>query len=436
MYSRTPSQVARNDSTAPGATPLADYYDEKGEAPGVWVGSGLVGLDGLAEGDTVTAEQMTFLFGQGEHPLAAERVAAIGPHATEEELREAVLLGVPFRQPDTNTNLFRSELSRRYQIWNQEQGNRREAKIPDHVRAGLRTQLAVEWFTAIEHRAPNPRELTGFIARMSRPPATPVAGWDLTFSPVKSVSALWALADRPTAALIEAAHQAAVRDALRYIEAHVLKTRKGHAGVEQVDVTGLVAAAFTHRDTRAGDPDLHTHVAVANKVQAVVDGQWRAIDGRVMHTAITSASETYNTALEAHLTAALGVRFVDVPRTDGRRPVREIDGVDQRLIRLWSTRRKRSRTVPVNWPCPSSSTMAGRRRRPNGRSCTKSPPSKHARPSTNPGRATSSARSGRNRQSQLLARTASTPCCAMFWTTPLRLPQSSTPTGSSARPPR
>jgi conjugative relaxase-like TrwC/TraI family protein len=339
-YDYLTKQVARNDSAAPGVTPLADYYDEKGEAPGVWVGSGVVGLDGLAEGDTVTAEQMTFLFGQGEHPLAAERVAALGPHPTDEQLREAVLLGTPFRQPDTNTNIFRSELLRRYQNWNQEQGNRREAKVPDHVRADLRTHLAVEWFTAIEHRAPNTRELTGFIARMSRPPATPVAGWDLTFSPVKSVSALWALADRPTAALIEAAHQAAVRDALRYIEAHVLKTRKGHAGVEQVDVTGLVAAAFTHRDTRAGDPDLHTHVAVANKVRAVIDGQWRAIDGRVMHTAITSASETYNTALEAHLTASLGVRFVDIPRTDGRRPVREIDGVDPRLIRLWSTRRK------------------------------------------------------------------------------------------------
>jgi TrwC relaxase len=205
-YDYLTRQVARNDSTPPGTTPLADYYDEKGEAPGLWVGSGLLGLDGLAEGDTVTAEQMTFLFGQGEHPLAAERVAALGANATEEQLREAVLLGTPFRQPDTNTNLFRSELLRRYQIWNQEQGNRREAKIPDHVRAGLRTQLAVEWFTAIEHRTPNPRELTGFIARMSRPPATPVAGWDLTFSPVKSVSALWALADRRTAALIEAAH--------------------------------------------------------------------------------------------------------------------------------------------------------------------------------------------------------------------------------------
>ena len=338
-YEYLTRQVARNDAAVPSRTPLADYYDEQGEAPGVWVGSGLTGIDGLAEGDTVTAEQMAFLFGQGQHPLSAERLAALDADASDQERREAVRLGTPFRQPDTNITLFKSELSRRFAVWNDERGNRRTAKIPDEVRARLRTALAVEWFTAIEHRAPNQRELAGFIARMSRPPATPVAGWDLTFSPVKSVSALWALADRPTAALIEAAHHAAVRDALRFVESHVLKTRKGHAGIEQVDVVGLVAAAFTHRDNRAGDPDLHTHVAVANKVQAVTDGQWRAIDGRVMHTAITAASETYNTALEAHLTATLGVRFVDVPRSDGKRPVREIAGVDPRLIQIWSTRR-------------------------------------------------------------------------------------------------
>ena len=39
-YDYLTKQVARNDSTAPGVTPLADYYDEKGEAPGVWLGSG------------------------------------------------------------------------------------------------------------------------------------------------------------------------------------------------------------------------------------------------------------------------------------------------------------------------------------------------------------------------------------------------------------
>jgi TrwC relaxase len=142
-----------------------------------------------------------------------------------------------------------------------------------------------------------------------------VAGYDLTFSPVKSVSALWAVADLATAATIERAHRAAVWDGLRFIEQHALYTRTGAKGVRQVDVRGMAAAAFTHRDSRAGDPDLHTHVAVANKVQTL-DGRWLSVDGRLLFKATVTASETDNTALENHLRASLGVRFAARPNPD------------------------------------------------------------------------------------------------------------------------
>jgi conjugative relaxase-like TrwC/TraI family protein len=161
----------------------------------------------------------------------------------------------------------------------------------------------------------------------------------MTFSPVKSVSTLWAVADPPVAAAIEGAHQAAVKDALTFIEDHALFTRTGPQGIRQVNVRGLVATAFTHRDSRAGDPDLHTHVAVANKVQTL-DGRWLSIDGRVLFKANVAASEAYNTALEQHLRDTLGVRFAERPGTDpAKRPIREIVGVDPRLNQRWSTRR-------------------------------------------------------------------------------------------------
>jgi hypothetical protein len=109
--------------------------------------------------------------------------------------------------------------------------------------------------------------------------------------------------------------------------------------VRQVNVRGLVATAFTHRDSRAGDPDLHTHIAVANKVQTL-DGRWLSIDGRVLFKANVAASETYNTALEQHLRDSLGIRFAERPGSDpGKRPIREIVGVDPRLNQRWSTRR-------------------------------------------------------------------------------------------------
>ena len=200
--------------------------------------------------------------------------------------------------------------------------------------------MAREFFRAEHGRDPvDARELAGQIAKDSRPKATTVAGYDLTFSPVKSVSTLWAVADPEVSAAIERAHQAAVDDALSFIEQHALFTRTGPQGIRQVNVRGLVATAFTHRDSRAGDPDLHTHVAVANKVQTL-DGRWLSIDGRVLFKANVAASETYNTALEQHLRDTLGVRFAERPGTDpGKRPIREIVGVDPRLNERWSTRR-------------------------------------------------------------------------------------------------
>jgi conjugative relaxase-like TrwC/TraI family protein len=140
-------------------------------------------------------------------------------------------------------------------------------------------------------------------------------------------------------AAIERAHQAAVADALRFIEQQALFTRTGPQGIRQVNVRGLVAASFTHRDSRAGDPDLHTHVAVANKVQTL-DGRWLSIDGRVLFKAKVAASETYNTSVEQHLRDVLGVRFAErADTTPGKRPIREIVGVDPRLNQRWSTRR-------------------------------------------------------------------------------------------------
>ncbi|MCW3159458.1 MobF family relaxase [Micropruina sonneratiae] len=343
-YDYLTRQVAAMDSTERGHTGLASYYGEKGEVPGRWVGSGLAGVEGLDPGDLVTAEQMLALFGSGRHPLAAQRATelAADPNATEQDVLDAIRLGQPFKVYAHDISPFRVEVARRLEADNVSAGRPRKASAAIEERARVRSEVAAEWFRRDFGRAPlNQRELAGHLARLSRQQTTAVAGFDLTFSPVKSVSALWALADKPVAAAIERAHQAAVADALRFIEAHALFTRTGANGVRQVDVRGLIGAAFTHRDSRAGDPDLHTHVAVANKVQAL-DGKWLSIDSRVLHKAITAASETYNTRLEAHLTASLGVRFEARHSDDLRkRPVREIVGMDPALVKRWSARRQR-----------------------------------------------------------------------------------------------
>jgi conjugative relaxase-like TrwC/TraI family protein len=340
-YDYLTRQVAALDATEKGHTGLASYYAERGASPGVWIGSGMNGIDGLNAGDPVTAEQMRALFGCGLHPLAELRQQQLeGPDLTLRDFQNAARLGAPFKIVDNDLIPFRLEVAKRIAALNAAIGWPADAAIAAADRARVRTQVAHEFFVAEHGRDPvNARELAGQIAKDSRPRTQTVAGYDLTFSPVKSVSTLWAVADPAVAAVIEQAHQAAVTDALAFIEEHALFTRTGPQGIRQVNVRGLVATAFTHRDSRAGDPDLHTHVAVANKVQTL-DGRWLSIDGRVLFKANVPASETYNTSLEQHLRDSLGIRFAERPGTDpGKRPIREIIGVDPRLNQRWSTRR-------------------------------------------------------------------------------------------------
>jgi conjugative relaxase-like TrwC/TraI family protein len=284
---------------------------------------------------------MRALFGCGLHPLAELRQQQLeGPDLTTRDFQEVTQLGAPFKIVDGDVSPFRLEVAKRIGAINTAAGLPVGAPLPAADRARVRTEVASESFLSEHGREPmDAQELAGQIAKDSRPRTQTVAGYDLTFSPVKSVSTLWAVADPAVAAVIERAHQAAVKDALTFIEKHALFARTGPQGIRQVNVGGLVAAAFTHRDSRAGDPDLHTHVAVANKVQTL-DGRWLSIDGRVLFKANVAASETYNTALEQHLRDNLGVRFAERPSTDpAKRPIREIVGVAPRLNRRWSTRR-------------------------------------------------------------------------------------------------
>ena len=162
-----------------------------------------------------------------------------------------------------------------------------------------------------------------------------VAGFSLTFSPPKSVSVLWALAPEETSAVVAAAQDAAVATALEYLQTHAAFCRRGKAGLVQAQTTGLIGAAFTHRTSRLGDPQLHTHVLVANKVQAVSDGHWLSIDGRELYEVQKAAGMIYKAALRAELTRELRVDWTVVDRNG----VAEIEDVPEEMISAFSRRR-------------------------------------------------------------------------------------------------
>jgi DNA primase catalytic core len=339
-YTYLTRQVAAQDTAARGSGSLGNYYSEKGEAPGVWMGRGLAGVSEFPIGAQVTEAQMVALFGKGRHPNAEQiEGAARAAGATPQQADHASRLGNPYRVFEQR-NEFRRRCADELRDHNVSLGLDAATAVPPGIRARVRSTVATAMFVETYCRPPiDARELSGHLARISRQPTTAVAGYDLTFSPVKSVSTLWAIAASDVAAVIERAHHDAVTDTLTWLEDHAAYTRVGRNGVAQVNVRGLIGAGFTHRDSRAGDPDLHTHVAISNKVHTL-DGRWLALDGRPFYRNNVAASERYNTRLEAFLVDRLGIRFADRPDTElGKRPVREIVGVDGPLPRFWSSRR-------------------------------------------------------------------------------------------------
>jgi TrwC relaxase len=204
-YDYLTRQVAAMDATEKGHVPLASYYTERGETPGVWIGSGLAGIDGLHAGDPVTAEQMRGLFGVGLHPLAVQRQEQLqGPDLTSRDYLAVTRLGAPFKIYHSDIPPVRVEGARRIVDIKAAAGLPRDWPIPRDEPARVRTEVATEFFTAEHGRPPqDARELAAATAKHSGPQTTAVAGYDLTFSPVKSVSTLWAIAEPAVAAGIE-----------------------------------------------------------------------------------------------------------------------------------------------------------------------------------------------------------------------------------------
>ncbi|NUR97930.1 MAG: relaxase domain-containing protein [Kribbellaceae bacterium] len=287
--------VAPGDVDRRMVTPLTAYYAASGYPAGRWLGRGLNGLGGpggmgdgrLTAGAEVTEEQMAALFGRAEDPITG------------------TTLGAPYRTYKSPSDFLT------------EQVRALDQSLPPAVR-----ELAIE-------------QLRRSAARRRTKQA--VAGFDLTFSPVKSVSALWATSDVGVQEQIVLAHHEAIDDVLELVQDQAVFTRTGQDGVAQLDTRGVIATAFDHWDTRSGDPQLHTHVVVANRVQGS-DGHWRTIDGRVLYAAAVAMSEVHNTLLADNLSRRLGVTWQLHERGERRSPAFEIDGIPDELIREFSSR--------------------------------------------------------------------------------------------------
>ncbi len=161
-----------------------------------------------------------------------------------------------------------------------------------------------------------------------------VRGFDVTASAPKSVSVLFALGDDATRAAVLDAHDSAVVAMVDWIEDHAHTRYRIGGQVRTLDAEGIAAACFRQHTSRALDPQLHTHVVIANRVVAD-DGRWLALDARTIKCDQRTLSALYHASLRTELTRSLGVEWAEPVHG-----IAEMKGVPDDVLAEFSSRTK------------------------------------------------------------------------------------------------
>ena len=152
-------------------------------------------------------------------------------------------------------------------------------------------------------------------------------GNDLTFSTPKSMSIAMAAGDTK----MQEIHNAAVSNVVTYIQEHYSHARTP----DGYQSTGnIVAAKFDHGTNRNLDPNLHSHVVLAN-MTLTDDGRWRANDPKAIYQDQKALGQLYRNELITSLQKeGYGVEISNRGET-----IFEIKGVDPELVKQFSSRR-------------------------------------------------------------------------------------------------
>ncbi|HEV7687055.1 MAG TPA: MobF family relaxase, partial [Acidimicrobiia bacterium] len=170
------------------------------------------------------------------------------------------------------------------------------------------------------HRAPSTRQ-----------------GYDVVFRPAKGWSVLWAVGPPELRRELRRIHHHAVDDALRYLEDTAARGRatvdwRGRRVRVRGRGDGFVAACFDHRESRAGDPLLHTHCLIAN-VTRLPDGRLGALEASGLFRQQRAADAVYRATFFRLASERLGIR-----PAAGDDPFPEPDGVPRPVTEHFSKR--------------------------------------------------------------------------------------------------
>ena len=276
------------------------FLEGHGEPSGVWLGSGMEGLGlSMRAGQLAREEDLRPIFGELRFPNS-ERENSTRDHP--------IYLGAKPRSYQT---------------------------LAERVDAALKAEPV-----ASEERR---HEIEVQTARYTK---SNTAYYDVTFSPDKSVSvyfaALLAAGETELAQQVRKAHDQAIRMAIESVEADVAWAKTGRHGRASASgrttgqwekATGFSAVLFAHHTNRDGEPQLHAHVGVLNRV-ATADGRVYAMDGAAFRPVKDAMTAAYDRAFEAILSDLTGVTWVE--RVDGHGCA--IAGIDPALMEEASTR--------------------------------------------------------------------------------------------------
>lgn len=233
-----------------------------------------------------------------------------------------------------------------------------------------------------QHPFASATEVAEFLAaQRAKATQNTVPYFDLTVSATKSVSVLHAsyrvaaelareAGDADTARrldkqadLIEAALMDAAAEAVRWLEAQGCYTRTGHHSAttgEWRDGDGFAAARYLHHLSRDGDPQLHVHIPIWNRVQRAdgEDEKWRTLFGRSLYQNKLGVAPVPDRFMEQRLR---DMGFLMVAREDGNGC--EVAGVDEAVCKQFS-----SRSVAIG---PQIAALAAEYERLHGRAPSK-----------------------------------------------------------------
>jgi hypothetical protein len=329
----------------------ADYYVRELEPAGRWVGPGAaaLGLDGAIDeaGERTLRALLDGVGPDGQRSARPVWRADPASRLPARPLLEAIDVRA-LERGGPATGLFADErLAESYA---------RLSARASRANAGTRLEIGAEQAERLAqaagldphtiYRGPDDADrYADAAARTDRRVDVRRTGLDVTVSAPKSVSLLYAFGDEQVAGQVRAAHATAVEQELGYLNEQAGHGLRGHQGdgvrAARVGSNGLIVAAFEHRVSRAGDPQLHTHLVLPNLVHGK-DGAWSVVDSRAVHRHALTASYLYQAVLRSQLTGRL-----DVAWTARVRGVAEVAGIPRAAPRLLHPPHPdRSRTRP------------------------------------------------------------------------------------------